>query len=108
MELVHLGRPTTWSTICLGYSVLLTSGCCVGTPSLSLLILSRVPAGRPSFLGLPTGLLILGGRSGAKRCFLVLPFGRPGRLFIGVPSALSVAGALILGAACSCCCCCCC
>ena len=47
------------------------------------------PAGRPSFLGRPTGRLILG--SAFSSCFLPLPFGRPGRRFIGVPSGL-VAG----------------
>lgn len=52
------------------------------------------PAGSPSFRGLPTGLLILGGKiSPASKFFFVLPFGRPGRLFVGVPSGLNI-GAL--------------
>ena len=41
------------------------------------------PAGNPSFLGLPTGRLFLGGVGSPSKCFFVLPFGRPGRLFTG-------------------------
>lgn len=53
-----------------------------------LATLGTLPAGRPSFRGLPTGRLTLGGAAGSiSNDFFVEPFGRPGPRLAGIGDA---------------------